>query len=67
MARKIVQAQADAGSTPIYSLAHGYGPLEDFHLRLQVAWDASEHGLWMNRYAYLTDEKLRLIGQVARG
>ncbi len=66
-ARKIAQAQADAGDTPIYSLAHGYGPLEDFQKRLEVAWAASEHGMWVNRYAYLTDEKLEAIGRVARG
>ncbi len=67
MTRKIEQAQAAAGDCPVYSLAHGYGPLEDYHRRLVAAWTASPHGLWMNRYAYLTDEKLRLLGDVVHG
>lgn len=63
-ARKIARAQADAGGTPVYSLAHGYGPFDDFRRRLEVAWKASAHGMWVNRYAYLTDEKLKAIGEV---
>ena len=66
MARKIHQAQADAGQTPVYSLAHGYGPLDDFRSRLAVAWNASRHGMWVNRYAYLTDAKLDAIRKVTR-
>ena len=64
--RKIVQAQHEAGATPIYALAHGYGPLDDFRQRLEIAWKASRSGIWVNRYAYLTDEKLDAIGQVVR-
>jgi len=41
-ARKIRQAQTDAGSTPVYALVHGYGPLADFKQRLKVAWEASK-------------------------
>ena len=63
-ARKIRQAQRDAGDTPVYVLAHGYGPLEDFRKRLQVARDAGSHGYWVNRYAYLSDEKLSVIREV---
>ena len=63
-ARKIRQAQAQAGDTPIYVLAHGYGPIDDFRKRIEVAHKAGKHGMWVNRYAYLTDEKLEAIGQV---
>ena len=63
-ARKIRQAQRDAGRTPVLTLCHGYGPLEDFRRRLRVAWDASPHGIWVNRYAYLSDDKIRAIGQL---
>ena len=66
-ARKIRQAQAQAGETPIYVLAHGYGPIGDFRKRIEVAHNAGNHGMWVNRYAYLTDEKLEAIGQVAKG
>lgn len=62
--RKIRQAQRQAGDTPVYVLAHGYGPLEDFRSRLEVAKRAGDHGYWVNRYAYLSDEKLEVIRDV---
>jgi hypothetical protein len=62
--RKIEVAQAAAGDTPVYTLAHGYGPIEDFRRRLQVARDASPHGVWFNRYGYLGDEKLSAMADV---
>ena len=52
--------------TPIYSLAHGYGPVQDFAQRLAIAWQASQHGVWINRYGYLSDEKLVVAGQVCQ-
>ncbi len=64
--RKIAQAQAEAGTTPILALAHGYGPPQDFRRRLEAAWRASRHGIWINRYGYLSDEKLAIIGEVCR-
>jgi hypothetical protein len=63
-ARKIRQAQREAGDVPVYALAHGYGPLEDFKNRLRIAWRASPHGVWINRYGYLSDRKLEAIGEV---
>lgn len=64
LARKIAQAQADAGKLPVYALAHGYGPVEDFRTRLRVAWQASRQGVWINRYGYLSDAKLAVIREV---
>ncbi|MFN7922954.1 MAG: hypothetical protein U0Q16_22820 [Bryobacteraceae bacterium] len=64
MARKIRTAQREAGATPVYALAHGYGPLGDFRRRLAVAWQASEHGVWINRYGYLSDAKLAAVKEV---
>jgi len=63
-ARKIVQAQSEAGQTPVYALAHGYGPAEDFRRRLEMAYRAARRRVWINRYGYLSDEKLDIIGQV---
>lgn len=63
-ARKVRQAQRQAGDTPVYVLAHGYGPLADFRRRLEVARDAGDHGYWVNRYAYLSDAKLDAIRDV---
>jgi hypothetical protein len=67
MQRKIDQARREAGKTPVYALAHGYGPADDFRRRVAAAWQASPAGVWVNRYGYLSDEKLRIIGQVTRG
>ncbi len=64
--RKIRQTQASAGETPVYALAHGYGSAEDFRRRLTAANQASRHGFWINRYGYLSDEKLGIIRQVGR-
>lgn len=63
-ARKIRQAQQEAAPVPVYALAHGYGPLEDFRNRLRTAWNASEHGVWINRYGYLSDAKLEMVGEI---
>jgi hypothetical protein len=65
-ARKIIEAQHEAGTTPVLTLAHGYGPLSDFRRRIEVAWQASRYGVWVNRYGYLSDEKLNAIGEVCR-
>jgi hypothetical protein len=64
--RKIEIAQQAAGATPVYALAHGYGPKADFQERLDVAWRASEGKVWINRYGYLTDEKIDVVGRVCR-
>lgn len=66
IARKLHQAQADAGDMPIYALAHGYGPLDDFTARLKVAWTASQNRMWINRYGYLSDEKMQAVGKVCK-
>jgi len=66
MLRKIQQARREAGDTPVYALAHGYGPADDFRRRLAVAWESSPAGIWVNRYGYLSDEKLRIIGETTR-
>jgi hypothetical protein len=65
-ARKIAQAQADAGAVPVHALAHGYGPVADFRRRLETAWRASKHGVWINRYGYLSEEKMQAVRAVCR-
>lgn len=64
IARKIKQTRLQAGDIPVTALAHGYGPLADVGARLEAAWHASGGRVWMNRYCYLTDEKLDLIKSV---
>lgn len=63
-ARKIRQAQAAAGDTPVYALAHGYGPLDDFKRRARAAYEAAGHRMWVNRYGYLSDAKLEALREI---
>ena len=62
--RKIRQAQREAGACPVLALAHAYGPVDDFERRFATALAASDHGVLVNRYAYLADEKLAAMQRV---
>lgn len=65
MAAKIRAARADAGTAQIAAFAHAYGPLDDVRRRLAVAWEASGGNMWINRYGYLSDEKLAALPEIA--
>ena len=56
---KIMQAREQAGTTPVWGMCHGYGPLEDVIRRYCALSDGS---VQVNRYAYLSDEKLAALG-----
>ncbi|MEZ4832950.1 MAG: hypothetical protein R2873_13330 [Caldilineaceae bacterium] len=63
--RKIEQVLAAArGQTQIYPLVHGYGPLDDFRRRFQLVAQSRADGVWINRYGYLSDEKLDAVGAI---
>ena len=63
--RKLDQVIAvTRGRAKIYALVHGYGPLDDFRRRLQLVADSPVDGVWINRYGYLSDEKLDAIGEI---
>ncbi len=62
--RKIRNAQAEAGTTPIWALAHGYGPVADYARRFKIAHDAARGNVWVNRYGYLADAKLDAMGSI---
>ena len=63
--RKLDQVMAATrGRAKIYALVHGYGPLDDFRRRLQLVADSPVDGVWINRYGYLSDEKLDAIGAI---
>ena len=53
-------------SSPVVPIVHGYGPLDDFAERLQLAVDHSADGVWINRYGYLSDAKLERVRDVWR-
>lgn len=65
--RKIREVRAEAGDLPVYAFAHAYGPTADFESRAQVAWGASDRRMWVNRYGYLSDAKLDVLGKLPRG
>lgn len=65
-ARKIREAQARAGSCPVHAMAHAYGPLEDVRNRFEVAYAAGDRRIWINRYGYMSDDKIRALGEVTR-
>lgn len=58
IARKMAAARAEAGDCPLYAFTHGYGPTEDVLRRARAAWRASNGRMWVNRYGYLSNEKL---------
>jgi hypothetical protein len=43
---------------------HGYGPHNDFVRRFKVVADSPAHGVWINRYGYLSDKKLEAVGKI---
>ncbi|OYW08402.1 MAG: hypothetical protein B7Z53_04790, partial [Rhodospirillales bacterium 12-71-4] len=65
-ARKIAAARAAAGATPVLAYAHAYGPLADVAARFRTAWTASGGRVFVNRYGYLSNDKLDAIGQIGR-
>jgi hypothetical protein len=64
--RQVISATHLGTVVPVVPLVHGYGPVEDFARRLQLVVDSDADGVWINRYGYLSDEKLEVIGKLAR-
>ena len=54
------------GSAAVCPLVHGYGPLDDFDRRLRLVANSDVNGLWINRYGYLSDDKLEVVRRVSR-
>ncbi len=62
--RKIIQATAEAGEMPILPSVHAYGPMDDVERRWSIGWNTGKSGMWVNRYGYLSEEKLALLKSV---
>ena len=58
-ARKMRTAAERAPNT--HTMTHTYGPVNDFAKRLRLANENSPDGIWLNRYAYLDDEKYQVL------
>ncbi|MCF3936676.1 hypothetical protein L1787_25115 [Acuticoccus sp. M5D2P5] len=66
--RKIETARAATGRDyPIAAFSHGYGPVDDVARRARAAFEAADGRMWMNRYGYLSDEKLAALGAIVKG
>ena len=65
--KKIKQAQQQAGSMPILPSVHAYGPMDDVERRWRIGWETGSHGMWLNRYGYLSEPKLALLKRVSAG
>ena len=63
-ARKIAYAQQRAGDVPVIPLLHSLGPADDFRERLSSTYAAAGNCVWINRYAFLSNEKLAVIGEL---
>lgn len=59
LARAREQTPSSVALTPI---VHGYGPLDDFSRRFRLACRPDVASVWVNRYGYLSDQKLDVIG-----
>jgi len=58
---KLQAARDIAGSVPVIAFVHAYGPVDDVARRRDIA-AASGTPLWINRYGYLSDEKIAALG-----
>ena len=64
-ARRIEQALSQAGGAcAITPIVHGYGPPADFNRRFRVAVESPTDGVWINRYGYLSDQKLEAVSEI---
>lgn len=66
IAKLVAALQQSRFVAPVHALVHGYGPVDDFRRRVELVPRSGLPGLWVNRYGYLSDEKLDVIGDVAR-
>ena len=51
--------------TSFVAIAHAYGPLEDFKRRLEAAREGAEGAVHINRFCYMSDDKIEAIAKSA--
>jgi hypothetical protein len=49
---------------PVTPLAHGYVPLEQWKQTVTVVRDTAADGMWVQRYCYLSDEKISALAEI---
>ena len=65
IAARLLVARGAVQRSEFWALAHGYGPPDDVARRFRAALSVCDR-VQMNRYGYLTDAKLAMIGQILR-
>lgn len=61
--RKIETVQKTIPTTPVHAMAHAYGPTSDVIERVAIAAKAADGQVWLNRYGYLSDDKLKRLAK----
>ena len=51
------------GKIPVQTLAHGYRPAPQWREKVEIVRHSAVDGMWVQRYCYLSDEKLDILGQ----
>ena len=64
--RKIVSARNQTGKCPVYAFTHAYGPLDDVMRRARACWEASGGKMWVNRYGYMSNDKISAFGNLVK-
>lgn len=68
LTRKLDQAVALAGdAAPCQAYLHSYRPAAEFARVLEAAAASTARGCWVQRYGYLSDEKLEILRAAWRG
>ena len=62
--RLVIQAVNQGTSVPVSPMVHGYGPTDDFLHRFEIAAKSECPIVWINRYGYLSDEKLAGLSRI---
>ena len=63
--RKLAAVRQQMGNqATLVPLVHGYGPLADVRRRLLLVMESAADGVWINRYGYLSDEKITAIREL---
>ena len=52
------------GKSPVMPLAHGYVPLEQWKRTVAIVRDTAADGMWVQRYCYLSDEKISALAGI---
>ena len=53
-----------SGRATVIPLAHGYVPLDQWKRTVSIIRDSKADGMWVQRYCYLSDEKILALANI---